>query len=213
MNFASIMDSIFQVTQRYFGGATVIWANQSDSKPSLPYVTLKFGDLRRTPLRHSYAVDDGVEDWYECEVALDVNLYTDGNPITVDGQRTGGFANTAVSDMLLYSDYMESQAVTEIAGSQDYVIQLRPPIRDLTELENDRKYRFRAMAQFDISFPQDANGAFGTTNTVNYSGGGIDAASDHAIGYIENVDITLAQVLTTENLDRLNEKDNELVNG
>lgn len=41
MNMESVESVIYDVTAEFFHGATVIWAEQVNTKPDLPYVTLK----------------------------------------------------------------------------------------------------------------------------------------------------------------------------
>ena len=66
------------------------------------------------------------------------------------------------------------------------------PVRDLTDLQNDSRYRYRAMAEFTVSFAQEAGGPFGLRNGSEYSnssGGGTDEQV-HAEDYvIEDVDV------------------------
>ena len=45
MNMESVESVIYDVTAEFFHGATVIWAEQVNTKPDLPYVTLKTGNL------------------------------------------------------------------------------------------------------------------------------------------------------------------------
>ena len=50
MNMESVESVIYDVTAEFFHGATVIWAEQVNTKPDLPYVTLKTGNLNRNHL-------------------------------------------------------------------------------------------------------------------------------------------------------------------
>lgn len=73
MNMESVESVIYNVTAEFFHGATVIWVEQVNTKPDLPYVTLKTGNLNRTRFP---VVDDDGNRFYPCSTLLEINLYT-----------------------------------------------------------------------------------------------------------------------------------------
>ena len=63
-------------------------------------------------------------------------------------------------------DYLAGKGVT---------IALRPPIRDLSDLQNGTSYRYRTMAEATVSWSEDAKGPYGVGGMAyapNSSGGG-----------------------------------------
>ena len=47
MNLSEVKEKIYDITAMFFNGATVIWAEQGNVKPDLPYITLKTGPVKR----------------------------------------------------------------------------------------------------------------------------------------------------------------------
>jgi len=184
-----VKDIIYSTTDMFFKGATVIWSEQIATKPPLPYVTLKIGNIRKTLFP---VTDDEGNRYYPCSTMLEVNLYTKGKKITVGEKVTGNYANTATSDMLDFFKYLESDEGIDYLAGKGIDIQLNPPIRDLTELQNDVNYRYRAMAEATVSWSEDANGPYGIGSMAtapNSSGGGTTEMLEAEIDTIEEVEI------------------------
>lgn len=190
MNLAEVKDRLYDLTDLFFKGATVIWSEQINTKPPLPYVTLKCGGVNRT----SFPVDDGDgRRVYQAKTTWEVNLYTKGQPITVGEGVTGNYANTAVSDLTEFTVFLDSESVVDIIAGYGMDVTLMPPVRDLTNLQNDSKYRYRAMAEFSVSYVQEADGPYGTGGmplVPNSSGGGTKEMADAVSETIEEVEIT-----------------------
>lgn len=190
MNLAEVKERLFDLTELFFKGATVIWSEQINTKPQLPYVTLKCGGVNRT----SFPVDDGDgRRVYQAKTTWEVNLYTKGQPITVGEGVTGNYANTAVSDLTEFTIFLDSESIVDIIAGYGMDVTLMPPVRDLTNLQNDSKYRYRAMAEFSVSFVQEADGPYGTGGMPlipNSSGGGTKEMADAVTETIEEVEIT-----------------------
>ena len=189
MNMESIESVIYDVTAEFFRGATVIWVEQVNTKPDLPYVTLKTGNINRTRFP---VVDDDGNRFYPCNVLLEINLYTKGRAVTIAENVTGNYANTATSDLQDFFNYLDSDKIVDKLASQGMDISLEPPVRDLTNLQNDSKYRYRAMAEATVLFSQEANGSYGIggMDAPNASGGGSAEMTDTQIDVIEEVEIT-----------------------
>lgn len=190
MNLAEVKERLFDLTELFFNGATVIWSEQINTKPPLPYVTLKCGGVNRT----SFPVDDGDgRRVYQAKTTWEVNLYTKGQPITVGEGVTGNYANTAVSDLTEFTVFLDSERIVDIIAGYGMDVTLMPPVRDLTNLQNDSKYRYRAMAEFSVSYVQEADGPYGTGGmpfVPNSSGGGTKEMADAVSETIEEVEIT-----------------------
>lgn len=189
MNLEEVMSVIYDVTAEFFQGATVIFAEQVNTKPDLPYVTLKTSGIRRTRFP---IVDDNGNRYYPCSTMLEVNLYTKGKAVTAGQNTTGNHANTATSDLTDYFNFIDSDTVVDQLAAYGIDISLEPPVRDLTDLQNDSKYRYRAMAEATVSFAQEADGPYGIggMNAPNASGGGTSSMVDAETDIIEEVEIT-----------------------
>lgn len=189
MNLAEVKEKLYDLTAMFFSGATIIWSEQINTKPPLPYVTLKCGGINRT----SFPVTDGEgRRVYHAKTTWEVNLFTKGQPITAGAGVTGNNANTATSDLMEFANFIESEDVTDIIAGYGMDVTLMPPVRDLSELQNDSKYRYRAMAEFAVSFAQEANGPYGLGGmplVPNSSGGGSEEMADAETETIETVEI------------------------
>lgn len=190
MNLAEVKERLYELTDSFFKGATVIWSEQINTKPPLPYITLKCGGVGRT----SFPVDDGEgRRVYQSKTTWEVNLFTKGQPITVGEGVTGNYANTAVSDLTEFANYLDSEEIVDIIAGYGMDVMLMPPVRDMTNLQNDSKYRYRAMAEFAVSYVQEADGPYGTGGMPlipNSSGGGTKEMADAVAETIETVEIT-----------------------
>lgn len=190
MNLAGVKERLYDLTELFFRGATVIWSEQINTKPPLPYITLKCGGVSRT----SFPVDDGEgRRVYQAKTTWEVNLFTKGQPVTVGGGVTGNYANTAVSDLTEFTNFLDSEEMVSIISGYGMDVLLMPPVRDLTNLQNDSRYRYRAMAEFAVSFVQEADGPYGIGGmplTPNSSGGGTKEMAEAETEAIETVEIT-----------------------
>lgn len=188
MNKSEVEEKIYELAAKFFAGATVLWSEQINTKPPLPYVTLKCSGLDRT----SFPVVDGEgRRAYQASITLEVNLFTKGKQITGGEGVTGNYANTAEEDLIGFADFVESEAATDWMSGDGIGISLMPPVRDLTELQNDSRYRYRAMAEFSVSFVLSAGGPFGIggTSAPNHSGGGTKEMEEAEMPTIETVEI------------------------
>lgn len=190
MNLEEVKETLYDIAEMFFVGATVIWTEQINTKPPLPYVTLKVGGIQRTSFP---VIDDDGNRYYPCRTTAEVNLYTKGKPVTVKEKATGNFANTAVSDLMDFFNFVESDYITDLLAGKGMDISLVPPVRDLTDLQNDSRYRYRSMAEVTVSFAEEADGPYGVGGmpfAPNSSGGGTSEMADATSDTIEEVGIT-----------------------
>ena len=183
-----VRERLYELTARFFAGASVLWAEQVNTQAALPYVTIKLGAVRR----RAHSVDDpSVGPCYHCETVAEFNLYTQGRAIPVDGKATGNFINTAVSDLLEFAEFMESPGGIDMLTRPPIGVMLKGEIRDLSFLENDRKHRYRAMAEFDVSFVENTDGWYGIfgASVPNASGGGTETMASEIIERIEEAEL------------------------
>lgn len=189
MNLNQAKDKFYELVSMFFTKADIRWAEAVGTKPKPPYLTLKAGPMRKTAFPRE---DESGNTVYDCSTTMEVNLYTKGAPVTVDGKATANYENTAISDLTDFSLFLESEAIVDkIAGWGMDISQLET-IRDLTALENDTAYRYRAMAEFTINYAQAANGLYGTQNmpyVPNSSGGGTVEMQQAEIDAVDEVEI------------------------
>lgn len=191
MNLTEVKEKIYDVADLFFKGATIIWSEQIITKPQLPYVTLKVSGIKRTTF--SVEDEDGNKK-YHCGTTLEVNLYTKGLLVTSEEgiDVTENYVNTAMSDLNDFANFVESEGMTDVIAGYDMAIALNPPVRDLSELQNDIKYRYRSMAEFAVTYTEMVNGYYGVANmpiVPNSSGGGTNDMTQTTIESIEDVEI------------------------
>lgn len=189
MNLEMVKEVLYDIASMFFGQAVVIWAEQVNTKPVPPYVSLKVGNLNRT--RFPLISEDGSR-YYPCSTTMEINLYTKGKPISRQENATGNFMNTAVSDLNDFFQFVESEEITDLLAGKGMDVLLILPVRDLTGLENDSRYRYRAMAEATVSFPQEADGRYGIggmPDAPNDSGGGSVEMAETEGSVIERIEI------------------------
>lgn len=189
MTLEEVKETLYDITDMFFKGATVIWTEQSNTKPPLPYVTLKMGVVRRTAF--PVVMDDGSK-YYPCSTIVEVNLYTKGKPVHGGDNMTGNYINTATSDMMEFFNFIESEEVTDLLAARGIGVTLMPPVRDLTDLQNDSKYRYRSMAEATVDYEMEANGPYGISDIAvpNSSGGGTEDLISSDENVIEKVEVS-----------------------
>lgn len=189
MNLTEVRERLYDAAVQFFTGSAVIWTDQIGTKPEPPCVTLKTGSLSRT----AFHVEDeeGVRS-YQCSTTAEINLYTGGQPVTEGASVTGNCINTATADLMEFSNFLESEAMADFFTGYDMSVSLMPPVRDLTFLQNDSKYRYRAMAEYAVTFVEEAGGRYGLSGmrtAPNSSGGGTPELAEAPVGVIEDFEL------------------------
>lgn len=190
MNLEAVKEALYDMTDMFFKGATVIWADQNMTKPMVPYVTLKVGSVTKSTFP---VIDNEGNRFYPCHTILEVNLFTKGKPVIIEENVTGNYVNTATSDMLDFFKFLESDEMIDYLASKGIDVLLVPPVRDLTDLQNDKYYRYRSMAEATISWSEDAEGPYGiggNTMIPNSSGGGTTEMLETEAVVIDEIVIT-----------------------
>lgn len=179
MTLEEVKSCLYQMIEKYFATGTVIWAEHGNTVPPLPYMTLKISSAGRAafPIEEEETRDR--QRAYQCSSILEANLYTKGSPVTEAENTTVGYVNTALSGMARFSNYLESEYITDILAEKGIAISLMPPVRDLSFLENESAYRYRAMAEYTVSFAMEADGAYGISCLeIQADGGNGEGAQD-----------------------------------
>lgn len=190
MNLTEVKERLYDAAACFFANAVVIWADQAGTRPEPPYVTLRMGGISRT----AFPADDGAGGRsYQCRTTAEVNLYTRGRPLT-EGEEsiTFGCINTATADLMEFSSFLESDALVDGFAGCGMDVSLMSPVRDLTFLQNESSYRYRAMAEYTVSFVEEAGGRYGLSGmpmVPNCSGGGTPEMAAEPAEVIEQADI------------------------
>lgn len=187
MDLLEVKERFYDAVAKFFTGATTIWAEQIGTKPKLPYVTLKFGSINRPAFP---VEDDDLNRVYQCSTSVEINLYTKGKAIDNANNMTTNHINTATSDLMEFSNYLESDEIIDYFACVGMDVSLIQTVRDLTNLQNDSKYRYRAMAEYSVSFVVNASGKYAATNmslVPNSSGGGTIEIAEAIADVIDEV--------------------------
>lgn len=146
MTFSELKDSLWDIIARYFNGAEVVWAETNSPRPSLPFITLKTGSIRRHLHPTSETGKNGsYQRYFDTSTILEVNLYTKGaEPGYAPGEIVS-MENTAVGDLNDFVNYMSSEYVQGIVDDLGITITLMGDVRDVSGLLNDTSHEYRAM--------------------------------------------------------------------
>ena len=191
MNLTEVKDRLYDAVERFFPNTSIIWVNQSGAKPNVPYVTLSLGSSVQ---REAFPIDDGEgHRVYPSSTIAEINIYTMGRQMKAGDALMDSYENTAVDDLTELSNYLESEGMVDYFSSYDIDISLMSPIRDLSELKNETKYRYRAMAEYRVSYLESAGGYFGMADMPcipNSSGGGIKEMAVTEVAAIDEIEIS-----------------------
>ncbi len=178
------MELFRQITQEYFAHGTVKFADQSRvQKSSLPLVVLKPGAVRR-PLHPNVELVDGeLVQCYPSRLSFTVDLFTHGAPVKAsaeDEAATGipegtvvAYANTAMSDLTEFMDYLNSQHVIDWCAANDCSVLTDGDPQDTSGVVNDTNYEYRARLTVMFYFTQQVTGYAGASheNSILYPDG------------------------------------------
>lgn len=184
MRLGDAKKAIHEIVSGFFQHANVVWAEQGNTKPPVPYVTMKLGRISR-PRDYVGGEDGPMKD---VTVPLTIDLYTKGRPVTLQKGKTTVYEDTALDDMNDFVNYLESEGVSLKLFDLGMRFDLSNDILDLSFLENSTQFQYRAEAVFRIQFRELMDGLYGTlqmNSEINPSGGGIE---DRPLSVIDEVE-------------------------
>lgn len=152
-----------QLTESYFTGSTVIFANQSRiAKPQIPLVTILPGNVHRPQAANHVVNSDGVLiGYYLSRMTMTVDLFTNGEAIEDDSGNTAAYENTAMDEMLAFADFLNSPVCVSWCHENDVSILIESDAQDLTGIVNDNNYEYRARLEVMYSFTQETDTTIG----------------------------------------------------
>jgi len=177
---------LYDLVSMYHPKALIVWTKTKGVTPRPPYITLSHGSVERNRFP---IVDDEGEKWYSYSFVLEMNLYTVGKPVKVEGAGTV-YENTAVEDLEEFVRFVDSDGISDLTQEKNITIMQNAPIRDLSELIGDTKFNYRSMTEFMVTFTDKVSGEYGVqnkTNTPNPSGGGTTEFSQAETYGIEKI--------------------------
>lgn len=134
------------LTQQYFGGANVVFANQSrTAKQKEPLVVLTPGNVHRPQAPNYTFVDGEVVGHYLSRFSITVDLFTNGSPVVDEASgKVVAYEDNAVDDMLSFADFLNSEHTVQWSHQNDVSILIDGDVLNLTGVVNDTSYEFRS---------------------------------------------------------------------
>lgn len=170
MTISQAKQAVFDFVQSFFEDGTVAFEDQKMVRLPVPYITLKFLNINKQTFANK---SDGITYW-EMKATVSMNIYTQGKEVSVGD--SSYYENSAQDDLMDFIKFMESDGSTEILSNKNISIMLKDnSIKDLSMLLNDTTYRYRAYAEFDVTFTDEQSGVRGqelVEVVPNSSGGG-----------------------------------------
>lgn len=170
MNVTEARNALLELCQQYFTNASVVFAKQSYMvKPVKPLVTLQFSTTTR-PLNPPEKMIDGLPvRFYPTVMMAQIDLFTGGKQREVSSGMTAVMENTAVNDMLMFADFLNSEYVIRYCHDRDMAIITSGSVQDITNLINDTSYEYRAMLEVELRFTDVAIGTSGMMAVSNFT--------------------------------------------
>lgn len=159
MTMSELKTALRKLTESYFVGAVVRFANQSFTpKPEKPLVLLTVAPVSR-PINPPVKVIDGRPvAFYPASTTIQVDLFTNGAQKEIAPGYTPLAENTAEDDLLAFSSFLNSDYVTQWCHRQDIAVVVPNTVQDTSALVRDTSYEFRATMEITVYFTMTAIG-------------------------------------------------------
>jgi hypothetical protein len=167
MTQRELKQKLYELVRVYFKDAAVVWGKTKAVSPQEPLITLTMGSVSRPYQPITKWVRGVPIDCWPSKTALQIDLYTKGENLTDSACGiTAARENTAVNDLSDFVNFINSAYADNWSLANDVSLLARQ-VHDLTELINDTAWDYRAMAELEIGYTQNAAGYAG----MNYEGG------------------------------------------
>jgi hypothetical protein len=161
MKAADAANLFLRFAKEYFEGYTVIYAKQSRTpKPDIPLVTLTLGNVSRQLAPTNVINDGGVDGYYQSQIPIIIDLFTNGKPVIADGSIVA-YSNNALDEMTGFADYINSPDTVDRCMGSDISLLTDGDVQDLTGLVNDTNYEYRSRMEVKLFFTHKAGGHTG----------------------------------------------------
>lgn len=159
MNVSQAKEAFRLLTKEHFSRYMVIFDKQSrTTKPNIPLVTISPGNVRRHRAENEVFNENGTEGYYLSRILFTLDLFTNGQPVYDDFGEEIGRDDTAVDEMLLFENFLNSQYVTLWCNRNDVSIVIEGDTQNLTGIVNDTTYEFRSRLIVNFYFTQKTVG-------------------------------------------------------
>lgn len=171
--------TLFQtLTQSYFGGANVVFANQSRvPMQNMPLVLLTPGPVHRPSSPVYEAIDGERIGNYLSRLSITIDLFTNGSPVVdEESGATVAYADSSEDDLLAFADFLNSDYTVDWCHKNDVSILIEGDVQSLTAVVNDTTYQYRSRLTVMFYFTQRAIGraAVLKESSIKYPTGEID---------------------------------------
>jgi len=160
MNVSQAKELFRQLVKSHFGNYTVIWSHQSrTAKPNIPLVTIMLGNAKRHRSPNELYDTEETEGFYLTRIPFTLDLFTNGKDVIDDD--TGQVVareDTALDEMLLFANYLNSLDVTQWCNKNDVSIVIDGDAIQMTGIINDTTYEFRSRLVVNFYFTQETVG-------------------------------------------------------
>lgn len=189
-----------ELTQSYFAGANVVFANQSRTPmQELPLVLLTPGPVHRQPSPSYEDIGGERIGNYLSRLSITVDLFTDGSPVKEgETDEVLAYADSSVEDLLAFEDFLGSDYVIDWSHRNDVSVLIEGDVQSLTAVVNDTTYQYRARVTILFYFTQRTieRAAVLRESSIKYPVGHIDPETGV---FIQDIDPETGEpVFTTE---------------
>lgn len=130
-----------------------------------PLVVITTGNVRRDRCATEHNFDGAYVGSRGESISYTVDLFTDGVPVFDETGEFWRHANTAVNDLTLFMDYLDSFHCLDILNTINATVLAETDAQDLTGIVADSNYEFRARAEFRFYFTAPAIGQAGIASS------------------------------------------------
>ena len=161
MTQSELKGKLYDLVAAYFATldakGNIVWGKTKPVNPNSPMVSLGLAQVLR-PYRPARRYVDGiVHDSYPSGTVLRVDLFTKGAPTTDEPNVTARYENTAVNDLSDFANFLNSVYADHWSGRNGITIRTRT-VQDLTAINNETSWQYRALLEVDVGFMQNAAG-------------------------------------------------------
>ena len=165
MTQSELKEKLYDLVAVYFASldpGNIVWGKTKPLKPNSPMVSLGLAQVQR-PYRPARQYVDGViPDSYPSSTILRIDLFTKGAPTTDKPNVTAQNENTAVNDLSDFANFLNSVYVDHWCGNSGVSLRART-VQDLTAINNETSWQYRALLEIDVGFMQNATGHTATS--------------------------------------------------
>ena len=159
MNISKARELFRLLAKEHFSQHTVVFSKQSRvAKPEIPLITITTGNPTRHLLPNEILTNEESEGFYQTKLPFTVDLFTNGSPVYDETGEEIGCEDTALDEMLLFQNFLNSDYVTRWSNKNDVSILADGNSQNLTGLINDTSYEFRSRLIVNFYFTQEAVG-------------------------------------------------------